>query len=73
MTNLIGKVRNRSPLHLSDVRRLMEATGFSERTVNRVLLEKRMLDGSSFTSPNKRCKESREHVDVMLVTSKRLY
>ena len=30
-----------------------------------------MLDGSSFTSPNKRCKETREHVDVMLVTSRR--
>ena len=41
-----------------------EATGFSERTVNRVLLEKRKLDGSSFTSPNKRYKESRERVDV---------
>ena len=41
-----------------------EATGFSERTVNRVLLEKRKLDGSSFTSPNKSYKESRECVDV---------
>ena len=41
-----------------------EATGFSERIVNRVLLEKRNLDGSFFTSPNKRYKESRERVDV---------
>ena len=41
-----------------------EATGFSEHTVNRVLLEKRKLDGSSFTSANKRYKESRERVDV---------
>ena len=70
---LIGKVRNGSPLHLSLCKKTDEATGFSERTVNRVLLEKRKLDGSSFTSPNKRCKESREHVDVILVTSKRSY
>ena len=41
-----------------------EATGFSECIVIRVLLEKRKLDGSSFTSPNKRYTESREHVDV---------
>ena len=42
-----------------------EATGFSERTVNCVLLEKRKLDGSSFTSPNKRYKESRVRLDVV--------
>ena len=47
-------------------KKIAEATGFSERTVNRVLLEKRKLDGSSFTSPNKRYKESRERVDVDL-------
>ena len=41
-----------------------EATGFSECTVNCVILEKRKLDGSSFISPNKRYTESREHVDV---------
>ena len=63
MTILIGKVRNRSPLHQL-CKKTAEATGFSERTVNHVLLEKRKLDGSSFTSPNKRYKESRERVDV---------
>ena len=41
-----------------------EATGFSERTVNCVLLEKRKLDGTSVTSPNKRYKESRERVNI---------
>lgn len=47
-----------------------EATGFSEHTVKIVLLEKRMLDGNSF---KKRYKESKEHVDVVLVTSKKSY
>ena len=69
MTILIGKVRKRSPLHLSYAgKKTAEATDLSERTVNCVL-----LDGSSFTSPNKGYKESREHVEVMLVTSKRSY
>ena len=42
MTILISKVRNRSPFHQSYVRKLLNP------------LEKRKLDGSSFTSPNKR-------------------
>ena len=52
MTILISKVRNRSPFHQSYVRKLLNP------------LEKRKLDGSSFTSPNKRQKESRERVDI---------
>ena len=38
--------------------------GYARLTVNCVLLEKRKLDGSYFTLPNKRYKESRECVDV---------
>ena len=52
MTILIGKVRKRNPLHLSyGGKKTAEATDLSEYTVNRVL-----LDGSFFTSPNKRYK-----------------
>jgi len=40
-----------------------DATGYSERTVNRVLKEKRGLEGGSFSSP-KRYKESRERLNV---------
>ena len=41
-----------------------DATGFSERTVNRVVAEKRELDGSLFPSPSKRYKKTRERVIV---------
>ena len=57
-----SKKHKSTPPKLS--KKTAEATGFSECTVNHVLLEKRKLDGSSFTSPNKRYTESREHVDV---------
>ena len=57
-----SKKHKSTPPKLS--KKTAEATGFSECTVNRVLLEKRKLDGSSFTSPNKRYTESRERVDV---------
>ena len=62
MTILISKVGTRTPPKLC--KKTAEAAGFSEHTVNRVLLEKRKLDGSSFTSSNKRYKESREYLDV---------
>ena len=57
MTILMGKVRNRSPLHQSYVRKLLKPLA------SQSALSKK-LDGSSFTSPNKRYKESRERVDV---------
>ena len=45
MSILIGKVRDRSlPAPPKLCKTTAEATGFSERTVNHVLLEKRMLD-----------------------------
>lgn len=40
-----------------------DATGYSERTVNCVLKEKRGLEGGSFSTP-KRYKESRERLNV---------
>ena len=40
-------------------KKIAEATGISEHTVNCVLLEKTKLDGSSFTSPNKIYKKSK--------------
>ena len=64
MTILIGKIKKYKSTPPKWCKKTDEATGFSECTVNRVMLEKRMLNGSSFTSPNKWCKESREHVDV---------
>ena len=57
-TILISKVRQTcTPPKLC--KKTAEATGFSECTVNYVLLQKRKLDGSSFASPNKRYKESK--------------
>ena len=50
------------PLKLS--KKTADATGFSERTVNRVVSEKRKLDVGPFPSPSKRNKKSREHVNV---------
>ena len=41
-----------------------DATGFSEHAVNRVVAEKRELEGSCFPSPSKRYKKTRERVIV---------
>ena len=41
-----------------------EAAGYSVRTVNRVLAERRKLDGGAFTSPSKRYKKPRERLAV---------
>ena len=41
-----------------------DATGLFERTVNRVVAEKRELEGSCFPSPSKRYKKTRERVIV---------
>ena len=40
-----------------------EATGYCKRTVERVIAEKKRLDGAEFTSPAKRYK-SRKHTIV---------
>ena len=36
-----------------------EATGYCKRTVERIIAEKRRLDGTEFTSPAKRYKKSK--------------
>ena len=50
-----------------------EATGISVHTVNCVLLEKRKLDGSSFTSQNKIYIYKKKQRKGMLVASKSSY
>ena len=44
------------------VKKTVEATKFSERTVNRVLLEKRKLSKAQFTSPQKRYKVTKGRI-----------
>ena len=70
MSSLIGKVRNRSPLYLSNVKRLMKPSQSALSTVS-CWRRECWMEVPLYVSPNKRCKESREHVDVMSVTSER--
>ena len=74
MAILIDQVRNRSPPAPPMLRKKTdEATGFSDCIVNYVLLVKRMLDKFALNLQIKKYEESKEYVDVMLVTSKRSY
>ena len=41
-----------------------EATGYCKRTVERIIVEKRKLEGAEFTSPQKRYKKSRLRIIV---------
>ena len=41
-----------------------EATGYCKRTVERIIAEKKRLDGVEFTSPAKRYKKSRKRIIV---------
>ena len=38
-----------------------EATGYSERTVRRIIAEKLEISGAAFTSPPKRCEVKEEY------------
>ena len=43
--------------------RIMEVTGYSERTVWRIVAKKTELDGAAFTSPPKRYRRERKRID----------
>ena len=57
-----SKQKSTVPPKLS--KKTADATGFSERTVNRVVAEKRRLEASPFPSPSKRYKKTRERISV---------
>ena len=45
-------------------KKTVEATGYYKRTIERVIAEKRRLDGAEFTSPAQRYKKNRKHIIV---------
>ena len=56
-----AKNKYRGALKLTS--RTAEATGYSERTVRRIVAEKTELDGAAFTSPPKRYRRERKRID----------
>ena len=56
-----AKSRYRGPPKLTH--KTAEATGYSERTVRRIIAEKSALSGAAFSSPTKRYKVERKRID----------
>ena len=54
-----AKSKYRGPQKLTS--KTAEVTGYSERTVRRIVVEKSEISGAAFTSPPKQCKIKEEH------------
>ena len=60
MTTLRTRVKKHKGSALPKLeKKTFEATGYCKRTVERIIAEKRKLEGAEFTSPEKRYKKSR--------------